>query len=305
MLYLWYMWWIWMSVAAYFCNALVSVVDKTLLTARRIPNPALYAFYTGILSVGVLGLTPFGMVALPVVVMVEALLGGILFLVSLYFFYKAVYGWEISRVAPIVGAFSAMTTLLLSVIFFGHEFSAGHLVAFVLLVAALVILSAEHVGKVVLRWRIIGFSVLSAVLLGAVFVLSKEVFLQAPFITGFVWLRMGSVVAALAMLAVPRLRRHMSATHSQVSSGSLWWVVANKVVGALGFVLLNIAIAYGSVAIVNALKASEYAFVFLFALLLGVIVPHLLKEKMTRGVIIQKVIGVALMAAGIASLYLF
>jgi len=298
------MWWIWMSVGAYFCNALVSVVDKTLLTVRHIPNPALYAFYTGILSVGVLGLAPFGMVALPVLVMADALLGGILFLASLYFFYKAVYEWEISRVAPIVGAFSAITTLLLSVIFFGHDFDTGQLVAFALLVVALVILSAEHVGRVVIRWRIIGLSVLSAVLLGAVFVFSKEVFIQAPFITGFVWLRMGSVVAALAMLIVPSMRRYIGAAHAKVKSKSLWWVVANKVVGALGFVLLNIAIAYGSVAIVNALKASEYAFVFLFVILLGMMAPRLLKEKMTRGVVVQKVIGVIVMAAGIASLYL-
>jgi len=296
--------WVVYSIGAYFFNAVVSIVDKYLLSSR-IPHPVTYMFYTGILSAGVLFLIPlFGFSFLPLWTAFIALFSGAIFLLSLFFFYEGVRRWEVSRVAPIVGSFSAIVTLALSGILLQEALSIHAIVAFVLLIAAGIILSIEKTTVTTVRWEIVGLALVSAVCLALTFITSKLVFASTTFTNGFVWMRMGSFFLALVLLAIPALRRAIFATHNLVSPSSIGLVFVNKAIGAVGFLLLNIAIATGFVSLVNALKSSEFAFVFVLTIILSFAAPRFLREQTTSLVIIQKVSGIALVITGIFLLYL-
>lgn len=292
------MWWIILTLLGYFFNSVATVVDKYLLSGR-IPSPLLYMWYTGILSAGVVVLIPFGVTFISWPLLGVALLSGVLLLLSLGVLYEAVRRWEISRVAPLVGGFSALCTLVLSWVFFSSRFSMLELAAFLFLLGAGVTLGIDVTHRVTIRWDVVGLSFVSGLLLAGTFVLSGYIFSLTSFVSGFFWMRMGSALLAVLLLVVPVLRERITAVHSYTSGGSLGLVVANKAVAALGFIVLNGAIALGPVALVNAFKASEYIFVFFVATLFSLYVPRIVSERLTPLVLFQKLLGLVLVVVSV------
>ena len=67
---------------------------------------------------------------------------------------------------------------------------------------------------------------------------------------------------------------------------------------------LNYAIALGSVAIVNALQAAEYAFIFILTLGLSYFSPRIFYESFAPKHLIPKIIGIGLVSAGVVLLFL-
>jgi len=294
--------WLYAACGAYLLSAISAVIDKTLLSSK-IPVPALYAFYSGLLSVGVLLLAPFGFSFIGYGFVAIALCGGGLFLFSLLFAYMAIARWDISRVSPVVGAFSALFTFLFAYLFIGEILGAWHIIAFVLLVGGGLILSFRY--KTFFAWDVFFLAVLSALFLAASFVLSRFVFDGVGFLNGFIWVRLGSFVWALLFLLFPSFWRLLKKSPGARSPSSLGFVVGNKIIGAVGFFILNFAISLGPLSLVNALKSVEYVLVFVLALSVGALTKNrFFVEDGRRWVVIQKVIGVVVVGVGIFILYI-
>ncbi|MCH7882862.1 EamA family transporter [Patescibacteria group bacterium] len=288
--------WIPIAISSYFLSGLAATVDKVLLT-RRIPNPLSYTFYVGLLSIGVFVLAPFGFSFLSPRTTFIAMISGISFLGALYFLYTALQRSEASRALPIIGAASPFFILLLSRFILGESVRLEQLIAFVLFIIGGILLSSKFQDKGMSYDRaLILFSLTSAFFFALSFFLSKEVFKVTPFISGFIWTRLGSFVAALAMLGVPVFRHHIRFSSKATSTSSAGFFLANKGIGAVGFLLLNYAIALGPVSLVNAMKGFEYLFVFLFALFLTFSFPSILKESFAIRDLVTKLGGVAFIA---------
>jgi len=84
--------------------------------------------------------------------------------------------------------------------------------------------------------------------------------------------------------------------------GTQFLIGFTVVLSIMGFVLLMHAIKQGPVSIVTALNGSAGVFVLLYAVILNRIRPGWLEEAATRGVIVQKAVGILFLAAGIAIL---
>ncbi len=295
--------WTLFAVAGYCGKAVAAVIDKYLLN-HRLPSPVLYAFYTGILSVGVVILIPFGVGPLFGGVLLLALGTGMVSLLSLWVFYEVVVRWEISRVATLVGGLSSFFTLLLAY-FIGEEMLGAHeMLAFIVLVVAGALLTLEKTKKIKVRWDVLGLGACAAFLTALLFVLSKQVFVYAGFISGFFWIAMGSTSLAVLMFVVPSIRRIIKKSHSHTTSVSLWIVALNKAIGAAGFFLISIAVALGPTPLVNAFKAVEYGGVFILATLVSLVAPQLIKERLDNTVMIQKAAGIVLVGISIILLSL-
>ena len=118
------------AIISYFINAGIYVADKFLLS-KKIHSSITYAFYVGIWSIFnivLLALDPW----LPNVreLMID-LLAGLLFLVTLIFWYKALHQSEATRVVPIVGALVPIFSFVFSFIFLGESLAERQLLAFV------------------------------------------------------------------------------------------------------------------------------------------------------------------------------
>ena len=78
--------------------------------------------------------------------------------------------------------------------------------------------------------------------------------------------------------------------------------LGTKITAGISFLMINYAVAIGSVAIVNALQGVQYAFLLLIVILLSIKYPKLLKEELTTETLAQKIIGIIFVGAGLVVL---
>jgi drug/metabolite transporter (DMT)-like permease len=316
--------WLLVTIISYFINAGVYVADKFLLS-KKVHSSISYAFFVGIWSIfnfvilifdpWVPNLREFGL----------DISAGLLFLLTLVFWYKALHQSEATRVVPIVGALVPIFSFILSYIFLGESFSQQYLFAFVILINGGVLISVKHTRFYIWREisnklrnifgdvfggihadyrptrRLIINSVASALLFASYYVLIKYIYSEQPFIGAFVWSRLGTFIGTLLILLVPDWRRLIAkGQKNQKSPKSLSFFFSVRLLAALAFIMLNWAISLGdNVAMINALQGVQYVFLLALVLFLSSKFPKILKEELGGGVLMQKLIGASLICVGL------
>ncbi|MEK9175623.1 MAG: hypothetical protein AAB795_03485 [Patescibacteria group bacterium] len=315
--------WIFFAIISYFFSALSQIVDKILLRAR-LPSSATYAFYTGISSILVIILLPFGVSFLPFSVLLLALLSGIVFVPAIYLLFISLRRCDVSRIVPIIGGAIPIFLLLISFVWSGQLLGARQLIAVLLFVVGGLILTIEsehsnlsdsfvaHIlgvkGK---RLKICNYetgkgiivAMCSAFFFALTYFLSKQVYeFSTPFLSEFFWIRIGSVLSTLCMLLIPIIRQEIFATTYTISKSSASIIFGNKVIGAGGFFFLNISFSVASnqnyIVIINAMKGLEHFFIFIFSFFLTIFFPHLLYEEFDYHSIILKLAGITFIGFG-------
>jgi drug/metabolite transporter (DMT)-like permease len=312
--------WIAVTIFAYFINAGVYIADKFMLS-RRFHSSIAYAFFVGIWSVlnfVLLAFAPY--VPSPAWLLVD-LSAGALFLFTIVFWYKALHQSEATRVVPIVGALTPIFTLILSTLFLGEVLDQKSLIAFLILISGGVLISIKNtkmhlwqeifervqgvLGRVHARYqptrRLIVNSVISALFFALYNVLIKFIYMHEPFMGSFVWSRLGTFLAVLAMLLIPQWRNSISDhQHSGVKKqSSLVFFLIVRFLAAMAFIMINWAISLGNVAMVQVMQGTQYLFLIVIVALLSRYLPKVYNEELGRGVIMQKLAGVALVSYGL------
>lgn len=256
--------WLAFAIVAQFFFAVSVVVDKHIVVrAAHIGKPIVYAFYVSLLSGFVLILSPFGLVASPnASILFSSLLGAGAFLAAIFFLYSALRIARASDVAPVVGAVSTITTLVLAEVWLDGATGAPVFLSVGLLALGTALISRFHFSRGAL-----GFALASGVFFGATVFLGKLVFLETDFLSGFFWTRASDVVVALALLLSPAARRAIFHGGKHSSGTSKAVVVGNKILGGVAGVLTAYAVSLGPVAVVNALSGLQFVFLFAFAFL--------------------------------------
>lgn len=309
--------WVLVALVAYFLQALTAVIDKYLLD-KRISHPMTYAFYVGVFGLLALFLFPFGFFLPDGLTLIISLASGFISVLAFYSFFVILQKSEASRVVPIIGGFSPIFVLIFSNFFLGESLETIEYLAFGLLISGgvLISLAIKYDGIRVQKpetFRVFVSAVLAAFLFALSFVLFKAAVFGTPFINAFIWSRLGGFSASL-MFLIPsysrddiftapkswflRFRsRKQEPDKKVISTGSLFAV--NKIIGATGFFLLDYAISIGKVSIVNAMQGFQYALVFIIALILSKKYPDILREDFGSLAILEKVLGIILVAGGL------
>jgi drug/metabolite transporter (DMT)-like permease len=315
--------WLFVALFAYFINAGVYTADKHLLS-KKYHSSAAYAFYVGIWSIFNLCLLVVDPWFPSFPQLMLSMSAGLLFLITLIFWYKALHQSEATRVVPIAGALIPIFTFILSFLFLGETLNERQLVAFVVLVAGGVLISVRRTRFYILKdikekaksvfggyiggihahyrptRRLIVNSVVAAFFFAAYYVLIKYVYTTQPFIGGFVFSRVGSFVGALLILTIPEWRRLIKKQRKHAREPkNLSFFLAVRFIAALGFIFLNLAISMGNVALINSLQGTQYIFLMIMVFFLSTRYPKILKEQFRGGVWVQKVLGAALITVGL------
>lgn len=299
--------WIFIALGGYFFNALAALFDKLLLSDDRIGSPALYAFFTSLVSLFALVLLPFGFVFVIPNAIFLGFVSGFLFLLGLIAFYEAVKRSEISRVAPLVGVSIIGFLFAATVVrgfFTGCECDAVSIIALLLLAVGSFFLAKPKKGAY--DPNLVRFVLLSGALMAASLVVLKETYLLSNFATGFFWSRMGMFLTGMSLLVFPALRsqifsggdRHAKPTKRNAATATLFFM--NKAFGGLGAFLISYAISLGPVTFVQGLNGAQFALVFLLAVPISIRYPKIFREETDRNTIIQKTAAIILIALGIA-----
>ena len=259
--------WFLISLIAQFILGTSAVFDKLLLK-KSYPNPVGYAFWAGVLGFASVLLLPFGFGAVSLETIGLALWGGCVFLWALLFFYWALHSEEASSVVLAVGGLSPLATFLFSLLLTGHTWETYELIGFILLVCGSIFLAgtAEHS----LRLRVGILIGISALLFGYANVITKQVFSDTSFITGFFLLKAGGVLAALSLLLYPPWRTAILSHKKQDEFHNKAGYMANRAYAGIGSLLLFYAFSLGTTFLVDAMQSVRFLFLFLGGwLLLG------------------------------------
>jgi len=290
------------AVIAYFLIAVASVGDKFLVT-KKVANPVVYTFYVGALGIFAFAFAPFGFWLSSLNITLLSVASGVIFLISLFFLFTALFKEEASRVFAVFGGCGAIFVLAINALMFNEVLKSAHLLAVILLIMG---------GTLILYKKNNGFHdiknitpvVLGAFLSAVSIVMIKRVYMIEPFFNAYVWSRVGFFLMAMTLLLRKKNRQIIFDTARNAGKSSWLWVIGNKAIAGIGAFLVNIAVAMGNVSIVYSMQGVQYAFIFIFAAILSVKLPAILREGLNRSELWHKIFAILLIGGGIIALSL-
>ena len=295
--------WLLVTIIAYFLFAISALGDKYLLAGA--PEPKVYSFYVGVLGGLILILTPFVGFYLPgTYELILCLFTGVIYLVAIFSIFQGLEDFEASRVIPAIGGFLPFFTFLFIYVFSNGKEILGikEIVALIFLIIGSILISYNSEKK--FPFKSLKISALAALFLSLMFVLSKYVYLMLPFWTGFIWIRVGVLLSALFFLFSKVVRKDVFTKKSTFNKKTSIIFVINQGFGAGGAMLQGWGIALAPLAflsVINALQGIQYVFLFIFTLIFF----KVLKEKISRKIIIQKLIAIGFIVSGLITLGVF
>ncbi len=295
--------WISVSILAYFLLAIESVANKFLISGK-VKSWKLYLFYIGILSLFAWVLAPFGLAWPGYGIFWIAVISGVVFFGYLALLFMCLKKWGASRVFVLVGATSTLTTLILSALFLGEEFTTQDIWGIMLLIMGGFFISFKYYkGRFFRGWKKVA---LAGILMAVSLVLMKYSFDQFSghnFVSVYIYSRIGIVGMTLFLLlfasyrerVVDLLKKRDNKRHAK----HFGWTMIVKALAGVATVMISYSIAIGSVAIVNALSSVQYLFVFILSIILSFYFKEAFQENLERKNTLYKAIGAVLVVVGI------
>lgn len=291
-------------ILCYFFFSLSLLGDKLVLSGA--PKPKLYTFYAGALGGLVIFLIPFAKnFTFPIgLVWVWIVLEAIVYLAGLYSMFKALEKFEVSRVMTTIGAMQPIFILFLTWIFWGFSvITQIEILAFCLLLLGSVLISYEK--KSTKSNGYFKIAIFASLFFSLDYIFQKFIFLHQPFLQGFIWMRIFSFCFMMIFLFSKNLRKDVFAKKENIIHNKKIGLIfiCSQASGGIANVLQGFAIALAPVAflpIINSLRGVQYIFLFLITLFLSLSFPKILKEETKKGIIIQKIISIIIIAVGLA-----
>jgi drug/metabolite transporter (DMT)-like permease len=303
--------WLLIAIAAYLILAIVNLADKFLLE-KVVPSAKTYTFLVGIMGLIVIVIAPWYLSWPGLYLWLGNIIVGALFPGALLLLYRSLKIGDASKIIPLVGGIVPVFTILLAFVFLGERFLLMQWIAIVYLLLGTVMLAylpaSNNLWSRMLHWfgltsKKNKTAVVTAIMAGLVFALffvgSKFLYDQQAFLSSFIWIRLGTFLASLSLLIPKKIRHEIFHGLKGLKQKKSVLFFSNQGLAAIGFLLQNYAIFLGSVAVVNALQGVQYAFLLVLGGLISVFFPKLLKENISKTIIIQKILAVVLISLGL------
>ncbi len=287
------------TLLAYFFNASAVTIDKFMLS-RHIPNPLVYIFYFSAFSALALILLPFTKIP-TLVVFLLASLSSVLWTTGAYFMFKALQIGQVSRVIPIIGTLVPVFLLFQSII--TGNITAQEILAVFILILGLVALTILDWKGSIKKSEVL-YEILAALLFAVSYIILREAYLRAEFLTVLVWSRFIILPVSIIILLIPSLKKIVFESRGNqpafniISKSGLLFLIGQGAGGA-SELLLTYSISLANPALVNSLQGSQYIFLFIFSLLLAKKYPGVFTEKFTALKLIPKILGILLIGTGL------
>lgn len=292
--------WLLVAILSYFFFSLASLGDRYVLIGP--PKPKVYAFYVGVLGIAVLLLLPFVGFSLPSFpILVLALFTGLIFVLSLISLYYGLEKFEVSRIVPALGGFLPILTFVLGVIIINQEgfLPLSKLVSFILLIIGSILISLDKSFS--FSFKALSIAGLSALFLSLYFVLSKIIYSETSFWSGFILIRIGAFIAPLFLLFFKEVRQEVFSLKTSFSKKTGFVFILAQASGAIAVILQNWSIALVSslyISFISAAQGIQYVFLFILSLLFS----RALKERISKRAVLQKIIAIILISIGLVLL---
>lgn len=281
-----------------FCN----IIDQ-ILRKRYIKDSVVLSIYFGFSGLLLLLIPLFKEVAIPplfdiLILLVVGILG--IFGAMLYVYSISVE--EVSRVVPLWGI-SPIFVLLMAFLFLGERLTSSQLLAFFLILAGCFLISLRHIKGLFKLSRAFFPMVLSGFIFAVTSILIKFIYSRMDFWTTLVWLGIGQVTASLLILLFKKHRTNFIKSLKSLKPQIAGVVVVNESIAVIARIFYNYALLLGPVSLVYVLSGTGGFFVLLYATLFSLFLPEMVKEEITKKVLLTKIIAIILIFAGLYFLY--
>lgn len=306
--------WLIIAIAAYFIIAIVNMADKFMVD-KVIPHPKTYAFLVGVGGLIVLLAAPWGLSWPGFGLWLVNMVVGSSFTIGLLLLYSSLKFGEATRVFTMIGGLVPIFTIIFSIVFLGESFSNHQWLAIFFLILGTVLIvwlpvthSIWDQTKVKLGFtkeadksKSLQLAIVTAIMFALFWVGSKHVFNTQEFLSGFIWIRVGSFLAAASLLITKKNRRDISRDlkKSGKKDENKLAFFTTQGLAATGSIMQNYAVSLASVSIVTALQGLQYAFLLAMSGVVSLFFPKILKEKNNKQILIQKILAVALISLGL------
>lgn len=285
----------------YFVQSSVDIMDKFLITARKI-EPVSYTFYTIVTGVVLVVIWPFVYHSLPFSAIIFDIFCGSWFSLGLFVFFRAVSEGEISRVVPFVFGLVPVFDILFGLINRHNSLRINEIAAMFLLIPGALLISYKHpnfVGKHVM------IKLSAAILISSYNVLWHISSQSGPFLNGLIWNRLGAVGILVLLLLIPAYRKKVfTVKHVEKKKSTSWLFLLKQTVGGSNFYLLSFLYKIGKVPVIDALQGFRYVFLFLAVIFLSGKYNQVVSEHLTKRIIQLKIAALVLISLGTILLFI-
>lgn len=288
--------WAIFSISAALCWAIANIIDKTILT-KWVNKPLVPIIVTGVvwLLFGIAVFISRGFSYLSLSNVILAILTGIVSILAWISYFKAMQTQEASRVIPLTNL-SSLFVLVLAAVFLGEILTPLKYLGIFLLMVGAILISTKKSSKVHLGTAL-WWVILTALFYAINSVLTKYLLNSSDFWTIFGWKSVGMFLGStpIAYLFIGDLIK----TAKQHGKKVVISMSASESITAVGILFSVIATSLGYVTLVNALSSIQPFFVLLFAVLLSIFFPSILKEELSRSIISLKILAILFIFVGV------
>jgi transporter family protein len=287
--------WIVFTILAVILWSIGNILDKYVLD-KWVKEPFLPV--SVLVSLGLISsiiiLITLGYGSLSTLNILLVILSGGFYIVEMYYYFKAARIEEISRIVPLF-YLSNFLIAIFAAIFLGEILSITSYTGIVILVIGAVLISVKKLEKPQLDKSSV-YMVLSATFMAANMLITKFVLNYTDFWTVFAWSRIGTFIFFVPIAYFNRKRLIQAIKKTKNVAYGL--VSINEVINLSGLIFITIASSIGLVTVVTGLSTIQPLFVSIFAIILSIFFPKIIKEEINRNIIVQKLIAIILIIVG-------
>jgi len=298
--------WLLVTVLAYLFFALASLGDKLVLNGK--PRPNSYTFYVGIFGIFVILFIPFIEFNLPSRLGLSwIILDALVRILGMYTMYTALEKFDVSKVVATIGATQPIFIFILTWIFWEPQaMPIIDIIAFIILLIGSIIISINK--DIEITGKYLKITIFSSLMFSLDYIFAKKVFSIQPFFQGIVWTGIFIFLFVFVFLLSKKTRKEIFAKKVVLNRKTEKAFLLAQISGGVANFLQSFAIYLAPVAFlatVNSLRGIQYVFLFLMTLSLSLFFPKVLKEELSKRIIVQKIISIVLIAVGLAMLVIY
>lgn len=290
--------WLPFAISSFLVGSLCNLLTKVLIS-RYVTSVPVNLFILGICNLLPLFLIPFQGLALPSLsILIATVASGLLYVLLLIPYFKALQIEEASRVVPL-WRFTPLFILLFSSGLTGEHLDLYQGVAFFFLIVGGFLVSIKNLKDILRPSRAFYLMILCCFLNGIYSCVAKFVYLHVPYYEGFTWMRFNTALCIfLFCVSLPKCRSEITQTLPKLTPKVKGLLFLNGLLEVVALMFFNLAMSLAPVSLVSASAGIQAIFVLLFSILLSLKFPDILHEDTSQAVLTQKGFAIVLIVVG-------
>lgn len=278
-------------------------IDKYLLSKYfKAKSPAVMIIFSslvGLLIAPLILVFRPDVIGLPFSTAWVFMLSGLLYVLAVIPYLFALENDDTSLVVPLFQTIPVLSYLF-GFIFLHETLTANQIFASVLIILSSIGIAIDFsTQKIGFKFKVFWLMLIASIMFSLDTVLFKVAGVTSDFWTGAFWKYVGFLIPAILMLIfIKRYRNEFFDVwkNNQVKVTSI--NVANEVINTTAVLAMNFAILIAPLALVWVVNGFQPFFVFLYGLILTIFFPKIVKENITKRVLIHKIFFIILMFIG-------